>query len=111
MTRPWIEARIEENLVITSNVITKTGGNNIVVTNHQGTTEISSNTLDAGCAGADAILVATLAGGNVTSLQKVSQNTIDMGTGGADAATGITFMTGSGGGQFSNIHFRNSFSV
>ena len=81
----------KENLVITNNVVTQTGANNIVVETHQGTTNISYNTLDAGCYGTDAIFIMTHSGKNVSNLQKVSHNTIDMGTGvGTDRATGIS---------------------
>jgi hypothetical protein len=82
----------KENLVITNNGVTQTGSNNIVIETHQGTTDISYNTLDAGCYGVDAIFVMTHSGKDVANLQKVSHNTIDMGTGeGTSGATGITF--------------------
>ncbi|HUT30198.1 MAG TPA: hypothetical protein VMX13_10435 [Sedimentisphaerales bacterium] len=82
----------KENLVITNNQVTQTGANNIVIETHQGTTDISYNTLDAGCYGVDAIFVMTHSGKDVANLQKVAHNTIDMGTGsGTSSATGITF--------------------
>ena len=105
----------KENLVITNNVVTKTGANNIVVETHQGTTDISYNTLDAGCYGTDPIFVMTLSGVDVTSQQNIHDNTIDMGTGGPfdydHKATGITFATGvttGVGGQFTNIEITNN---
>jgi hypothetical protein len=84
----------KENLLITNNVVTQTGSNNIVVETHQGKTEISYNTLDAGCYGADPIFVMTHSGKDVSNSQKVYHNSIDMGTGagvGIDPATGISF--------------------
>jgi hypothetical protein len=82
----------KENLVITNNVVTQTGSNNIVLETHQGTTNISYNTLDAGCYGVDAIFVMTHSGNDVANLQKISNNTINMGTGeGTSGATGISF--------------------
>ncbi len=95
----------KENLIITNNIVTQTGANNIVVETHQGTTDISYNTLDAGCYGSDPIFVMTLDGVNVSNLQKVSHNNIDMSTGSA-RATGVSFATGvttGVGGQFTNI--------
>ena len=84
----------KENLLITNNVVTQTGSNNIVIETHQGKTDISYNSLDAGCYGIDAIFVMTHSGKDVSNLQKVHHNTIDMGTGvgvGLANATGITF--------------------
>jgi len=102
----------KENLVITNNVVTKTGANNIVVETHQGTTDISYNTLDASCNGSDAIFIMTHSGVNVAALQKVDNNTIDMGTGVASVrATGITFATAvnsTPGGTFTNVQITNN---
>ena len=102
----------KENLVITNNVVTKTGANNIVVETHLGTTDISSNTLDASCDGSDAIFIMTHSGVNVAALQKVDNNTIDMGTGVASVrATGITFATAvnsTPGGTFTNVQITNN---
>ena len=84
----------KENLLIANNVVTQTGSNNIVVETHQGKTDISYNTLDAGCYGVDPIFVMTHSGNDVSNLQNVHHNTIDMGTGvavGSANATGITF--------------------
>jgi cysteine-rich repeat protein len=84
----------KENLLITNNVVTQTGSNNIVIETHQGKTDISYNSLDAGCYGIDAIFVMAHSGKDVSNLQKVHHNTIDMGTGvgvGLANATGITF--------------------
>lgn len=87
----------KENLIISNNIITQTGANNICIETHQGTSDISYNTLEAGLGSADPIFVMTHSGSDVANLQKVSHNTIDMGTGGpfdsAHRATGISFCT------------------
>lgn len=98
----------KENLIIINNTVTKTGANNILIERHTGTTEISNNTLDAGCYGVDAIFIMTHSGTDVTSLQKVHHNTIDLSTGGPfdynHRATGITFAGAFiGTGKFTNI--------
>lgn len=79
----------KENLIITGNVVTQTGANNIVVEAHQGTTTISNNTLDAGVYGTDSIFIMTHSGKDVSSLQSITGNTIDLGT-----ATGLGNHTG-----------------
>jgi nitrous oxidase accessory protein NosD len=87
----------KENLVITHNVVTQTGANNIVVEAHQGTTGISYNTLDAGAYGTDAIFIMTHSAKDVSNKQTVSDNDIDMSTGiGTSGATGISFATVAG---------------
>lgn len=82
----------KENLIITGNTISQTGANNILVESHLGSTTITSNTLDAGVYGTDAIFIMTHDTGNdVSNLQAIRDNTIDMGTGsGTSSATGIT---------------------
>ncbi len=100
----------KENLIITNNIVTQTGANNIVVECHQGTTDISWNNLDAGCYGTDPVFVMTLSGVNVSSLQKVSHNNIDMSTG-TGRATGVSFATGvttGVGGQFTNVQITDN---
>ena len=85
----------KENIVFTHNLVTETSNNNIVCEVHTGSTEISHNTLDAGCWGTDAVFFMTYNGQDVNTLQNVSFNTIDMSTGGPfdydHHASGITF--------------------
>ncbi len=71
----------QEHVIFSENIITQTGSNNIVVEKNPGSTEISYNTLDAGCWGIDPIYFMTYSGTDVTTLQKISHNTIDVGTG------------------------------
>jgi PKD repeat protein len=102
------------NVVFTHNMITQTGANAILVEVSTGATEISYNTLDAGCYGSDSIFF--MAYGNppliVSTLQNVSYNTFDMGTGGpfdySHRATGVSFNApgaayGVGDGGFTNM--------
>ncbi len=71
----------KENIVFTGNIITQTGCNNIVVEKTTGSTDISFNTLDAGCWGIDPIYYMTYDGTDITTEQMVRNNTIDVGTG------------------------------
>lgn len=71
----------QENIIFTNNIVTQTGCNNIVIERTTGSTEISFNTLDAGCWGIDSIYYMTYNGVDITTLQKINNNTIDVGTG------------------------------
>lgn len=71
----------KENIIFTENIVTQTGCNNIVIEKTMGATDISYNTLDAGCWGIDPIYYMTYDGADITSLQMVRNNTIDVGTG------------------------------
>jgi len=102
----------KENLILTHNEVTQTSGNPVLIEKHPGATEISYNTLDAGCYGIDSIFYMTYDGADITTLQKVSHNTIDIGTGtkvDADRATAISFMSSYSGsgplgdGKYTNI--------
>ena len=85
----------KENIVFTGNVVTQTGCNNMVIEKTTGSTDISFNTLDAGCWGIDSIYYMTYSGVDVTTMQTVANNTIDVGTGinpgGGNKVTGIGF--------------------
>jgi len=70
-----------EHSIFTNNVVTQTGANALLIEKHIGSTEISYNTLDAGCWGIDPIYCMTYAGTDITTLQKISYNIIDVGTG------------------------------
>ncbi len=70
-----------EHLIFTNNIVTQTAANSILIEKHIGITEITYNTLDAGCWGIDPIYCMTYSGTDITSLQKISYNTIDVGTG------------------------------
>jgi len=110
----------KENIVFSNNMITQTGANNIVCELHTGSTEISSNALDAGAYGTDPIFLMTYNGIDVVTLQNVSYNTFDMGTGEAfdygHRATGVSFATpgsawGLGEAKFTNMMIsRNTFN-
>ncbi len=99
----------EEKLIFTKNIISKTGGNSILIEKHPGETEISFNMLDAGIYGIDSIFYMTYGNINVTKLQNIYYNTIDMSTGGTDRATAISFMSSYSGsgpigdGKYTNI--------
>ena len=103
----------KENLIFTHNEVTQTSGNPVLIEKHPGATEISYNTLDAGCYGIDSIFYMTYGGADITTLQKISHNTIDIGTGtnaGVDNATAISFMSSFthgtdnlGDGKYTNI--------
>ena len=86
-----------EHLLFQDNIITQVASNSILVEKNPGSTELSGNTLDAGCWGIDSIYYMTYSGTDITSLQKISGNTIDLSTGtnphGLDdnAVTGIGF--------------------
>jgi parallel beta-helix repeat protein len=71
----------KENIIFSHNTVTQTGCNNIVIERTTGSTDLSYNTLDAGCWGIDSIYYMTYQGTDVTALQKISNNTIDVGTG------------------------------
>ena len=71
----------QENIIFTNNVVTQTGCNNMVIEKTTGSTDISFNTLDAGCWGIDPIYYMTYSGTDITTLQKISNNIIDVGTG------------------------------
>ena len=114
------------NVVFTHNMITQTGANPILVEVCTGATEISYNTLDAGCYGVDPIFFMAYGTTSpattliVTTLQNVSYNTFDMGTGGpfdySHRATGVSFTApgaafGVGDGGFTNMVISwNTFS-
>jgi hypothetical protein len=70
-----------EHLVFTENIVTEQAGNAVLVERHVGVTDITFNTLDAGCWGIDPVYFMTYGGVDITSLQNVSNNTIDVGTG------------------------------
>lgn len=70
-----------EHLIFTNNVVTQTAANSILIEKHIGITEITYNTLDAGCWGIDPIYCMTYSGTDITSLQKISYNIIDVSTG------------------------------
>jgi hypothetical protein len=71
----------QEHLIFTQNIITQTAANSILIEKHLGSTELSYNTLDAGCWGIDPIYCMTYAGTDITTLQKISHNVIDVSTG------------------------------
>lgn len=71
----------KQNIVFSHNLVTQTGCNNIVIEKTTGSTELSFNTLDAGCWGIDAIYYMTYDGTDIITTQKVCNNTIDVGTG------------------------------
>jgi hypothetical protein len=87
----------QENIIFTQNIVTQTGCNNIVIENTTGSTNLSFNTLDAGCWGIDSIYYMTYDGVNITTPQVVRNNTIDVGTGinpggsSSNKVTGIGF--------------------
>ena len=102
----------KETLILTHSIITETSGNAILMERHTGPTEISYNTLDAGCYGIDPIFYMTYGDVNITTLQKISNNTIDVSTGitSTDNVTAISFMGAFthgdddlGNGKFTNI--------
>ncbi|HUT00629.1 MAG TPA: Ig-like domain-containing protein [Candidatus Thermoplasmatota archaeon] len=70
-----------ENIIFTHNIVTQTGCNNIVIEKTTGSTDVSDNTLDAGCWGIDPIYYMTYGGVDITALQAIRNNTIDVGTG------------------------------
>ena len=70
-----------EHLRFTNNVVTETAGNAVLVERHVGVTDITFNTLDAGCWGIDPVYFMTYSGLDISSLQNVSNNSIDVGTG------------------------------
>lgn len=71
----------KENIIFSHNIITQTGCNNMVIEKTTGFTDISYNSLDAGCWGIDSIYYMTYGGTDVVTQQKISNNTIDIGTG------------------------------
>ena len=101
--------------VFQHNIVTKGGGNPILVENNPGATDVSYNTLDAGSYGMSCFYM-TYGGTNVTTLQKFSNNTFDMGTGEAfdiDHAVQAVSFTGAfrstlGAGGYSNIEIKNN---
>jgi len=104
-----------EHLIFSHNTITQTSGNAVLIEKHPGSTEISYNTLDAGCYGIDPIFYMTYAETNITTLQNISSNTIDVGTGsGGDKATAISFVSSYSGsgplgdGKYMNILISNN---
>ncbi len=100
-----------ENDVFTYNTVTQTGCDNIMLEQHNGTTEISHNNLDAGIYGIDAIFAMAYNGRDVTALQNVSYNTFTMNTGEAfdydHRATAISFCTPGAAWGLSDAHFTN----
>ncbi len=86
----------KENIVFTHNIVTQTGCNNIIIEKTTGSTDLSFNTLDAGCWGIDPIYYMTYSGVDITTPQLVRNNTIDVGTGinpggSSNKVTGIGF--------------------
>ena len=71
----------QEHLIFKDNVVTETAANSILIEKHLGKTEISHNTLDAGCWGIDPIYCMTYSGTDITTMQKIDNNTIDVSTG------------------------------
>ena len=71
----------KENIIFSHNIVTQTGCNNIVIEKTTGSTDISFNTLDAGCWGIDSIYYMTYEGTDITTTQKISNNTINIATG------------------------------
>jgi len=97
----------KETLIFTHSIITQTSGNAILMERHIGPTEISYNTLDAGCYGVDPIFYMTYGDVDITTLQKISNNTIDVSTGNAtDRVTAISF-TGAFNGNLGNGKYTN----
>jgi hypothetical protein len=86
----------QEHLIFTSNIITQTGGNSVLIEINPGETDISYNMIDAGCWGVDPIYYFTYDGNDITTLQKVSNNTIDVSTGSNPREPGYNKITGIG---------------
>ena len=85
-----------EHLIFINNTVTQAGGNSLLIEKNPGPTDISYNTIDAGCWGMDPIYYFTYDGTDITTLQKVSNNTVDVSTGenpgpGNNKVTGIGF--------------------
>gem|GEM_PF-1415760 len=111
----------KEHLIFADNTVTHTAANSLLIEKHLGSTEISDNTLDAGCWGIDPIYCMTYGGTDVTTLQKIDHNTIDVSTGvnphgpTDNKITGIGFSsaylgcTGSDdSGKYTNIEISNN---
>jgi len=111
----------QEHLIFKDNVVTQTAANAVLIEKHIGSTELSYNTLDAGCWGTDPIYCMTYGGTDISSLQKISHNIIDVSTGinphgpGDNKITGIGFSsaylgcTGSDdSGMYTNIEISNN---
>jgi hypothetical protein len=82
----------QEHLIFIHNIVTQTGASSLLIEINPGPTDISYNTIDAGCWGIDPIYYFTYSGNDITTLQKISNNTIDVSTGvGTDKTTGIGF--------------------
>ena len=101
------------SLVFQHNIVTQTGANAILLERHFGPTDVSYNTLDAGCWGTDVIFNMTY-DGDVTTPQIVHANTFDMGTGGpfdyAHRAAAVTFASAFTGaaGKFTNVQITDN---
>jgi hypothetical protein len=101
--------------VFQHNIVTKGGGNPILVEKNPGATDISYNTLDAGSWGMSCYYM-TYGGVNVTTLQRFNNNTFDLGTGAAYdydhrvEALSITgaYISTNGTGGYSNIEIKNN---
>lgn len=116
-----------EKLIFTHNIVTQAGANSLLIEINPGSTDISYNTIDAGCWGTSPIYHFTYSGNDITTLQKVSNNTIDVSTGsnprvpGPDnnKITGISFSGAWKGyngyndptdtGKYTNIVLSNNF--
>ncbi len=86
----------QEHLVFTHNIVTQTGANSLLIEINPGSTDISYNTIDAGCWGIDPIYYFTYSGNHITTLQKISNNTIDVSTGSNPRNDGNNKITGIG---------------
>jgi hypothetical protein len=86
----------QEHLIFKDNVVTQTAANAVLIEKHIGSTELSYNTLDAGCWGIDPIYCMTYGGTDITSLQKISHNIIDVSTGINPHGSGDNKITGMG---------------
>lgn len=86
----------QESLVFQHNVITHVASNSVLIERNPGATDISYNTLDAGCWGIDPIYYMTYSGTDITTLQKIRGNTIDVGTGINPHGTSDNKVTGLG---------------
>lgn len=101
--------------VFQRNIITATSYNPILVEKNPGPTDISENTLDAGCWGSSCYYM-TYGGTDVTSLQKFNNNTFDLGTGGpfdydhrVEAISIVGAYSGAlGAGGFSNFEIKGN---
>lgn len=85
-----------EHLIFNQNMVTGTGANSVLIEINPGPTDISHNTIDAGCWGIDPIYYFTYSGNHITTLQKISNNTIDVSTGSNPRTPGYNKITGIG---------------